>query len=84
LKAWRVLAACRKDRRTRCRTARYEYDAVLKRTVEITPSGERFPLALVDGKLKRDLEKIARRKGGLPRVRYEYKEFWGYSQVETS
>ena len=42
---------------------RYEYDAVLKRTVEITPSGERFPVALVDGKLKRDLEKIARRKG---------------------
>jgi hypothetical protein len=43
---------------------RYEYDAVLKRTVEITPSGERFPVALVDGKLKRDLEKIACRKGG--------------------
>lgn len=32
---------------------RYEYDAVLKRTVEITPSGERFPVALVDGKLIR-------------------------------
>ena len=43
--------------------ARYEYDAVLKRTVEITPSGERFPVTLVDGKLKRDSEKIARRKG---------------------
>ena len=42
---------------------RYEYDAVLKRTVEITPSGERFPVALVDGKLSRDSEKIARRKG---------------------
>ena len=41
----------------------YEYDAVLKRTVEITPSGERFPVTLVDGKLKRDSEKIARRKG---------------------
>ena len=36
---------------------RYEYDVVLKRTVEVTPSGERF------GKLRRDSEKIARRKG---------------------
>ena len=35
---------------------RYEYDVVLKRTVEVTPSGERF------GKLRRDSEKIARRK----------------------
>ena len=42
---------------------RYEYDPVLKRTVEITPSGERFPVILVDGKLKRDSEKIGRRKG---------------------
>ena len=42
---------------------RYEYDAVVKRTVEITPSGERFPVALVDGKLSRDSEKIAQRKG---------------------
>ena len=42
---------------------RYEYDAVVKRTVEITPSGERFPVTLVHGKLKRDSEKIARRKG---------------------
>ena len=41
----------------------YEYDAVLKRTVEITPSGERFPVILVDGKLTRDSEKIGRRKG---------------------
>jgi hypothetical protein len=43
--------------------ARYEFDAVLKRTVEITPSGERFPVTFVDGKLKRDSEKIGRRKG---------------------
>ena len=42
---------------------RYEYDAVLMKTVEITPSEERFPVALVDGKFKRDLEKIARRNG---------------------
>ena len=42
---------------------RYEYDPVLKRTVEVTPSGERFPVILVDGKLTRDLEKIGRSKG---------------------
>jgi hypothetical protein len=39
---------------------RYEYDPVLKRTLEITPSGERVPVTLVDGRLKRDLP--ARRK----------------------
>src|SRR5215469_16717950 len=32
---------------------RYEYDPILKRTVEVTPSGERFPVTLVDGKLQR-------------------------------
>jgi hypothetical protein len=42
---------------------RYEYDVVLKRTVEITPSGERFPVALSDGKLRRDSKKIVRRNG---------------------
>ena len=42
---------------------RYEYDAVLKRTVEITPPGERFTVTLRDGELERDSEKIARRKG---------------------
>ena len=42
---------------------RYEYDPVLKRTVEVTRSGKRFPVILVDGKLTRDSEKIARRKG---------------------
>lgn len=41
----------------------YEYDPVLKRTVEVTASGERFPVALVDGKLVRDSEKAALRKG---------------------
>ena len=43
--------------------ARYEYDAVLKRTVEVTPSGERFPVILAEGKLTRDSETIGRRKG---------------------
>jgi hypothetical protein len=42
---------------------RDEYDPILKRTVEITPSGERFPVTLVDGKLKRDSQKAGRRKG---------------------
>jgi hypothetical protein len=42
---------------------RYEYDPALKRTVEVTPSGERFPVSLVDGKLQRDPEKSAARKG---------------------
>ena len=41
----------------------YEYDPVLKRTVEVTASGERFPVALVGGKLVRDSEKAALRKG---------------------
>jgi len=42
---------------------RYEYDAVLRRTVEITASGERFPVTLFAGKLKRDSEKIGPRNG---------------------
>ena len=48
---------------------RYEYDPVLKRTMEITPSRERFPVTLVDGKLQRDSEKIGRckREAGLRR-----------------
>ena len=41
----------------------YEYDPDLKRTVEVTPSGERFPVALVGDKLIRDSEKSVRRKG---------------------
>ncbi len=42
---------------------RYEYDRILKRTVEITPSGERFPVTLVDGKLQRDSQKTDKGKG---------------------
>jgi len=41
----------------------YEYDPDLKRTVEVTPSGERFPVALVGDKLIRDSEKSVLRKG---------------------
>ena len=44
----------------------YEYDPVLKRTVEVTASGERFPVALVGGKLVRDSEKSTLRKGEAP------------------
>ena len=42
---------------------RYEYDPDLKRTVEVTPSGERFPVALVGDKLIRDSERSVLRKG---------------------
>ena len=35
----------------------YEYDPDLKTTVEVTSSGERFPVALVAGKLQRQSEK---------------------------
>jgi hypothetical protein len=35
----------------------YEYDANLKRTVEVDPSGRVIPVSLVGGKLQRDLEK---------------------------
>ena len=47
---------------------RYEYDPILKRTVEVTPSGERFPVTLVDGKLQRDSEKADRLEGGTQKV----------------
>jgi len=39
----------------------YEYDPGLKRTVEVDPSGERFPVALVAGKLERKSQAIARK-----------------------
>ena len=42
---------------------RYEYDPILKRTVEVTPAGERFAVTLVGGKLERDSQKTDRRKG---------------------
>jgi hypothetical protein len=41
----------------------YEYDPDLRATVEVTPSGERFPVVLVDGKLQRNSEIVLARKG---------------------
>src|SRR5947207_7835898 len=41
---------------------RYEYDPDLKTTVEVTPTGERFPVALVAGKLQRKSEKVLAHK----------------------
>ena len=42
--------------------AHYEYDPKLKRTVEVAPSGKRFPVALVAGKFQRDAAGAAARK----------------------
>jgi hypothetical protein len=39
----------------------YEYDSELRTTVEVGPSGQRFPVALVAGKLQRESETMARR-----------------------
>jgi hypothetical protein len=44
---------------------RYEYDPMLKRTVEVTPAGERFAVTLVGAKLQRDSQRADRRKGRL-------------------
>src|SRR5260370_10144310 len=41
---------------------RYAYDPDLKTTVEVTPSGERFPVTLVAGKLQRKLKKVPAHK----------------------
>jgi len=41
---------------------RYEYDSRFKTTFEITPSGKRFPVALVAGRFQRDLANAATRK----------------------
>jgi hypothetical protein len=41
---------------------RYEYDCKLKRTVEVAPSGKRFPVALVAGKFQRDSGKFVAHK----------------------
>ena len=41
----------------------YEYDPDLRGTVEVTPTGDRFPVALVRGELKRDSENVVPRKG---------------------
>jgi hypothetical protein len=41
---------------------RYEYDSRFKTTFEVTPSGKRFPVALVAGRFQRDLANAATRK----------------------
>jgi hypothetical protein len=41
----------------------YEYDPDLRTTVEVTPSGERLPVVLVEGKLQRESEALVARKG---------------------
>lgn len=41
---------------------RYEYDFKLKRTVEVAPSGKRFPVALIAGKFHRESEKALGQK----------------------
>ena len=41
---------------------RYEYDFRFKTTFEVTPSGKRFPVALVAGRFQRDLANSATRK----------------------
>jgi len=41
---------------------RYEYDYRFKTTFEITPSGKRFPVALVAGRFERNLAKATARK----------------------
>ena len=70
---------------------RYEYDTILKRTVEITPSGERFPVTLVDGKLQRDSQKTDKGKGMPPSGKFRrwrglglsYEQFAGGSSLGT-
>jgi hypothetical protein len=40
----------------------YEYNVELKTTVEVTPSGQRFPVALVAGKLQRQPDRARTHK----------------------
>jgi hypothetical protein len=42
----------------------YEYDPILKGTVEVTPSGDRYPVILVDGRLVRASERAVAHKTG--------------------
>ena len=42
----------------------YEYDPTLKATVEVTPTGDRYRVALVDGRLIREDERAAAHKAG--------------------
>jgi len=40
----------------------YEYDPTLKATVEVTPTGDRYPVTLVDGRFVRDGERAVAHK----------------------
>jgi hypothetical protein len=42
----------------------YEYDPTLKATVEVTPSGERYPVTLFDGRFVRAGERAVAHKTG--------------------
>ncbi len=42
----------------------YEYDPTLKATVEVTPTGDRYPVTLVDGRLIRASERAVAHKSG--------------------
>jgi hypothetical protein len=42
----------------------YEYDPILKATVEVTSSGDRYPVTLVDGRLIREGERAVAHKTG--------------------
>jgi hypothetical protein len=42
----------------------FEYDRALEMTVEVTPTGERFPVMLVAGKFQREPETLVVRKTG--------------------
>ena len=42
----------------------YEYDSNLKVTVEVTASGERYPVTLVDGRFIRERERAVAHKTG--------------------
>ena len=42
----------------------YEYDPTLKATVEVTPSGDRYPVILVHGRLIRASERAVAHKTG--------------------
>ena len=42
----------------------YEYDPTLKATVEVTPSGDRYPVTLVDGRFIREGERAVAHKAG--------------------
>ena len=42
----------------------YEYDPTLKATVEVTPTGDRYPVTLLDGRFVREGERAVAHKTG--------------------